>query len=424
MVSFSHVNAITMDTTSPGDDETHTDEYTAPLLRDIDLLSSLLGEVIKSENECVFELYNKFKVHALARSNGDAEELERMIQSSENISTVNALGVVRAFTQTLNLINAAEVHHRMRILRKVDVISNRQSPLPMREDSIAGTIDKLLESETADTVANKIYETLLRQKVDIVLTAHPTEVNRRTLLRKYRSISEKLAELDRMDVTPYEKSQSLYALKREIASIWGSDEIRRQKPTPQQEARGGLAILESVLWDAVPSYLRKLNKQCILSLGKALPLDHVPIQFSSWMGGDRDGNPNVTPKVTFEVSTTQRLQAAKLLLNDVVTLYKELAVCKGFSQDMLGLASAVEVSFDRRELYRRVLGHVKDRLLSTIYWCEGELSRLKVDVPTSLQHVASNVEEYIRRGILVTSGDATAARNSGVRLGLVISIQS
>lgn len=69
-----------------------------------------------------------------------------------------------------------------------------------------------------------------------------------------------------------------------VLSCRGSDEIRRQKPTPQQEARGGLAILESVLWDAVPSFLRKLNAQCQLSLQKPLPLDHVPIHFSSWMG--------------------------------------------------------------------------------------------------------------------------------------------
>ena len=76
------------------------------------------------------------------------------------------------------------------------------------------------------------------QKVDIVLTAHPTEVNRRTLLRKYREISESLAQLDKKDLSPYEKSQCEEALRREIYSIWGSDEIRREKPTPQTEAKG------------------------------------------------------------------------------------------------------------------------------------------------------------------------------------------
>lgn len=86
----------------------------------------------------------------------------------------------------------------------------------------------------------EIYDALLLQKVDIVLTAHPTEVNRRTLLRKYKEISESLAKLDRKDLSPYEKSGCEEALRREISSIWGSDEIRREKPTPQMEAKGDI----------------------------------------------------------------------------------------------------------------------------------------------------------------------------------------
>jgi phosphoenolpyruvate carboxylase len=191
-----------------------------------------------------------------------------MIEASRKLSATETIGITRAFTQTLNLINAAEVHHRIRRLRAADIKSNRVTPLPMKEDSIAGTIDAIIASKPGEDAKEVIYQKLLKQKVEFVLTAHPTEVNRRTLLRKYRSISESLATLDRKDLTPYERSQCMYTLKREIASIWGSDEIRRQKPSPQQEARGGLAILESVLWDAVPSYLRKLNAQCILSLGE------------------------------------------------------------------------------------------------------------------------------------------------------------
>jgi len=104
-----------------------------------------------------------------------------------------------------------------------------------------------------------------------------------------------------------------------IAAIWGSDEIRRVKPTVQKEAAGGNAVIESVLWDAVPSYLRKLDAQCRVTLGKKLPVDCAPIKFASWIGGDRDGNPNCTPEVTLEVATHQRLRAAKMFLHDVST---------------------------------------------------------------------------------------------------------
>jgi phosphoenolpyruvate carboxylase len=248
------------------------DEYVSPLEEDISTLLNILGEVIKRGDEGVYEFFEEFRAEAVARSNGDTDALGRMISSVRGITAANALGVTRAFTQTLNLINAAEVHHRTRRLREADIASNRITPLPLKEDSVCGTIEKVIADKVAagtslEDAKDEIYQNLMEQKVEFVLTAHPTEVNRRTLLRKYRSISESLSTLDRKDLTPYEREQALYSLRREVASIWGSDEIRRQKPTPQQESRGGLAILESVLWDAVPSYLRKLNSQCILSLG-------------------------------------------------------------------------------------------------------------------------------------------------------------
>ncbi len=134
-----------------------------------------------------------------------------------------------------------------------------------------------------------------------------------------RKISELLAHLERSDLSPFERAEALNNMRAIIAAIWGSDEIRRVKPTVQKEAAGGNAVIESVLWDAVPSYLRKLDAQCRVTLGKKLPVDCAPIKFASWIGGDRDGNPNCTPEVTLEVTTHQRLRAAKMFLNDVST---------------------------------------------------------------------------------------------------------
>ena len=127
----------------------------------------------------------------------------------------------------------------MRRLRIADSANSRASPLPLREDSVAGAIANLLlvPGETHEFFGDKsktfclsgssleqkkalIFEALLKQKVDIVLTAHPTEVNRRTLLRKYRSISEILASLDRQDFTLFERAQTEETLRREIGSIW------------------------------------------------------------------------------------------------------------------------------------------------------------------------------------------------------------
>jgi phosphoenolpyruvate carboxylase len=210
-------------------------------------------------------------------------------------------------------------------------------------------------------------------------------VNRKTLLRKYRAITDTLGVLDRSDLLPYERTVHLDNLYREIASTWGSDEIRRSKPTPQMEAAGGNAVVETVLWDAVPSYLRKLNAQCQISLGKSLPVDVVPIKFASWIGGDRDGNPNVTPEVTAEVLLAQRLRAAKLLLNDMNVLYNELAISSqhsSFSPEMEELAETVKKSHDKYEKYRRVIGHLKLRLLKTVRQLEKELPNVALTVET------------------------------------------
>lgn len=215
--------------------------YTLPLINDINRLSEILSNIINTESKPVHDLYLTFINCALAHSSGDEGALSPMISVAKTMTAEDALGVTRAFTQTLNLINAAEVHHRMRYLRALDF--DVMSPLPLREDSIAGSIEGILNSTSntspreLDDMKQNIYDKLLNQKVEIIYTAHPTEVNRRTLLRKYRSVSESLATLDRRDLSNYDRAQTEEGLRRVIASIWGSDEIRRDKPTPQQEAK-------------------------------------------------------------------------------------------------------------------------------------------------------------------------------------------
>jgi phosphoenolpyruvate carboxylase len=238
------------------DDKADDDIYTKPLVDDIERLSKILSNIVRTESNEVHNLYDQLIGQALSRSQGDSTALNKMKAATKDVTPEIALGVTRAFTQTLNLINAAEVHHRMRYLRELDF--EVLSPLPKREDSMAGAIESVLSGTlnkeqsyyagSSDLLERKkmdIYNTFMNQKVEIVYTAHPTEVNRRTMLSKYRYVSEMLATLDRKDLSLYERMQTEDSLRRVIASLWGSDEIRREKPTPQQEARGGLAILES-----------------------------------------------------------------------------------------------------------------------------------------------------------------------------------
>lgn len=160
------------------------------------------------------------------------------------------------------------------------------------------------------------------------------------------------------------------------------------KPTVQKEAAGGNAVIESVLWDAVPLYLRKLDAQCRITLGKKLPVDVAPVKFASWIGGDRDGNPNCTPEVTLEVVTHQRLRAAKLFLNDLNVLYSDLAISSRFSKDLEKLAASVKKSDDNREKYRRVIGHLRKRLVRTVKDCEAKLHSMNDFTPFTSTELA------------------------------------
>ena len=269
------------------------DDRDAPLLQDIELLSNILSEIVQNEDEQVHALYEEFRRLGLDRAEhpDSTAALEKMIKRAADLSPQQALGVMRTFSIMLNLVNAAEVQHRFRMTRQHDHRREMEEtftegPLPLTEDSIRGTMESLLESGHSK---QEIYNQIASQSVEIVLTAHPTQVQRKSLLRKYRKIAEKLQMLERPDLDGFEKAVLKEELRRIISSIWGSDEIRRTKPTVQQEAAGGNAILESVLWDAVPTYLRKLDTQCEITLGKRLPIDAVPIKFASWIGGDRDG---------------------------------------------------------------------------------------------------------------------------------------
>ena len=280
----------------------------APLLDDIELLSQILGELVHNEDPETFNVFKEFRQYGLDRAEdvNNQVPLQRMIEHAAQLTADQAVGVTRSFSIMLNLVNSAEVYHRQRVTRQhaknqtaallasvfqaddhASVGAAAVGPLPLSQDSMRGTMKELLT--TGQVTPEQIYQQLRQQKVEIVLTAHPTQVQRKSLLRKYRRISEMLALRERPDLDLFEKQEAIGHIRRIVSSIWGADEIRRNKPTPQQEAAGGNAIIESVLWDAVPSYLRKLHTQCQLQLGLKLPVDVAPIRFASWIGGDRDG---------------------------------------------------------------------------------------------------------------------------------------
>jgi phosphoenolpyruvate carboxylase len=147
----------------------------------------------------------------------------------------------------------------------------------------------------------QVYDALCTQTVDLVLTAHPTQAIRRSVLRMLNQIRNMLFRLRRERLSQIER----YELEREveclIQSAWRTDEINRSKPSPQDEMRSALAYFNETIFETLPAFLRRTDMALDHIGMPKLPLDHVPLKFSNWAGGDRDGNPFVTSEVTRDV---------------------------------------------------------------------------------------------------------------------------
>jgi phosphoenolpyruvate carboxylase len=206
--------------------------------------------------------------------------------------------------------------------------------------------------------AARLVEAVGDLSIELVLTAHPTEIVRRTLIQQHNRIAALLAFRDRRDLTPAEREEALAELHREVALEWQTDEVRRVGVTPIDEVRAGLVIFEQTLWDALPQYLRAVDRALAEAAGGRLPLDAAPVRFGSWIGGDRDGNPAVTPEVTRQATWLARWQAADLYTREIVAMRHELSLSDAS-------AELRERTRGAREPYRALLTEVRDRLAAT-----------------------------------------------------------
>ena len=193
-------------------------------------------------------------------------------------------------------------------------------------------------------------------QIELVLTAHPTEVARRTLVQKYNRIARALARRDRPDLTPPEREELIAALRREIDAAWETDEVRDRRPTPLDEVRSGLIVFEQSLWQALPRYLaQRRPRACAPPPAAACRSRRRRVRFGSWIGGDRDGNPNVTPEVTRRACLLARWVAADLYLGEIEALRDELSI-----EAATRRSCATRAGDARAEPYRELLRGVRD----------------------------------------------------------------
>jgi phosphoenolpyruvate carboxylase len=331
-----------------------------PLRDDVRLLGELLGETIKRHSgEALFATVERVRALAKTGRSGDAKSFRVLAEELGRMPLDDAVPVARAFTHFLHLANIAEQHHRIR--RRRDYQQDPTTP-PQRgscEQAFAHLLDGGFGRE-------QLYDAVCALRIQLVLTAHPTEIARRTLVQKYNRIATALSTRDRPDLTLPERQELTAILGREIESAWGTVDVREQRPHPLDEVRSGLVLFEQSLWDAVPQYLRSLDRALRSATGRSLPADVTPIQFGSWIGGDRDGNPNVTADVTRRACLLSRWVATTLYLREIEALRDELSLDDASEE----LRAATK---NAREPYRELLRGVRRRLLATRAWIEASL---------------------------------------------------
>ncbi|WP_110716489.1 phosphoenolpyruvate carboxylase [Salinicola acroporae] len=328
-------------------------------LRDnVRLLGDSLGRTIAKDlgDEFVDRIE---RIRALAKKGRQsAEEADRreLIDYLRGLPEGELLPVTRAFNQFLNFSNIAEQHYRARFRRVEDYKPGTQPDLG----------ELLQRATSAGQSPRQLVDAIAGMRIDLVLTAHPTEVIRRTLIQKYDAIDHCLQIIEDSGDQPEVLQRAQGRLEELIAQSWHTDEIRHERPTPVDEAKWGFAVIENSLWKAVPTFHRDLDALLMERAGERLPLEASPIRFASWMGGDRDGNPNVTASVTEEVLLLGRWMAADLYLRDLEQLKAELSMWK--ANDALH----AEVG-DDPEPYRALLKRLSTRLEATRAWARARL---------------------------------------------------
>ncbi|MBW3573950.1 MAG: phosphoenolpyruvate carboxylase [Actinobacteria bacterium] len=338
----------------------------AALRRDIRFLGKLLGEsLVRQEGPELLELVER--VRALTkqvRSSSSPTAAAELDDVLNDLPLPRASVLVRAFTAYFHLANIAEQVHR----------ADEQTVRTAGSGRLRAAIGDIREAEVPRP---ELQAVLQRLEMRPVLTAHPTESIRRSVLTKRRLIAELLEQ--RSD--PRASEDDMERAERRIAQlidlIWQTNELRRERPTPVAEAGSVLYYLDQLFSGVVPELLDDLVAH-LETLDVALPPRTRPLRFGTWVGGDRDGNPEVTPEVTMQVLRLQHDLALRKLTAAVEELVSELSN----STQMVGISPALETSmaadrealpevFDRygrlnaEEPYRLKCSYILERLRNT-----------------------------------------------------------
>ena len=358
------------------------------LRQDETLLRSIFYQMLRSHNvklankaEVVFALSQAW---CSSKETDDFDELEKYLV---NLTPEESLMIASTFSNMLNLHNLSEdvQSSQQELAERIGEVTRERGTRSTDE-----TFARLIKEGKSDPKGDAIYKALCEQKITLVITAHPTQALRRSLLKKNADIRKTLTALhSNVKMNQFEKTDMLDFIQSNIEAAFRTDELSRKKPLPQDEMRHGLSYFQETIFHGAAKYLRRLDT-ALQSIGQpALPLDHSVLSFGSWMGGDRDGNPFVTADCTRDVVILARTAACDLYFAEIEKLMFDLsmwrcndelaAYCDRKLAERSYTLSEEHLSFERKrrnycdfwrpvsrhQPYRMVLEDIRDRLHDT-----------------------------------------------------------
>lgn len=285
-----------------------------PLSIQVNMLGELLGAVIREyAGQEIFELVEKLRHHC---KNGRYEAAAAMI-SKLDLPEIN--WVLRSFTVFFRLVNMAEQEEIVRINRERERTATAQNP---RSESLMEAVQELRNRGYS---FEQLMDKIRTLDIQPTLTAHPTEARRRTILLKQTHLSAVLKEFNQRNFTPAEEESAYAYIYHLITLLLATDEIRIQNLSVRDEVQNGLYFVQNTIWEVVPDIYRDLEEALETCYQQC---EEIPLflHYRSWIGGDRDGNPNVTPEVTDETLNTLHRAAITLYLNELEGLRRELSI--------------------------------------------------------------------------------------------------
>ena len=335
-----------------------------PLREDIRLLGRLLGDTIREqEGDRIFDLIELTRQNSIAfQRAGDAKAKKQLESVLNDLDADDTIAVIRAYSYFSLLANIAEDQHYIRRRRAHDLAGARP-----REGSIALAIERTLDAELP---IDKLVAFFSAALVVPVLTAHPTEVQRKSILDLQKQIAQLLTERDRLQLTPEEDARNADALRRAVLALWQTRILRELRLTVEDEIENGLSYYQYTFLSEVPQLYSEVEDELGVAAGAATPISASFLRMGSWIGGDRDGNPFVSDEVMEYALAQHCTTVMNHYLDELDKLGSEMSQSVrlvGVSQALESLASdSPDDAIHRHdELYRRALIGIYARLSAT-----------------------------------------------------------